>query len=94
MRRALERLALRQHGDGGWGWWADDEWQDQESNPHISAYVVLGLAQAKAAGFAVDAGMLQRGGDYLRTQRAPIDVTTSAADANEQAFLAYVLAQS
>ncbi len=21
VRRALERLALRQHGDGGWGWW-------------------------------------------------------------------------
>ncbi|CAA9298965.1 MAG: FIG01020654: hypothetical protein, partial [uncultured Chloroflexia bacterium] len=88
VRRALERLATRQHADGGWGWW-----DEPESNPHTSAYVVLGLAHAKAAGFTVDNEMLRRGGDYLRSERAPITVT-SAHNANLQAFLAYSLAQS
>jgi alpha-2-macroglobulin len=87
--RAVTILQTRQHADGGWGWW-----DEAESNPQVSAYVVLGLAQAKAAGFAVDDAMLRRGGDYLRTQRESLTVKSDSAEADLQAFLAYVLAES
>ena len=35
------------HDDGGWGWWPEDQ-----SRVFMTAYVVSGLAQAKAAGYA------------------------------------------
>ncbi len=46
---SLERLSSYQHDDGGWGWWPDDD-----SRVFMTAYVVSGLGQAKAAGYAVD----------------------------------------
>ncbi|MGE5602239.1 MAG: Ig-like domain-containing protein, partial [Nitrososphaerales archaeon] len=49
----LQRLYARQHVDGGWGWWDNDK-----SNPAISAYVVFGLAKAKQADFTVDERVL------------------------------------
>ena len=45
VRAGLERLYDYQHEDGGWGWWKTDD-----SHPFMTAYVVAGLAQAKAAG--------------------------------------------
>ncbi len=51
IRAGLDRLYNFQHEDGGWGWWETDE-----SHPFMTAYVVAGLAQAKAAGVQVDAG--------------------------------------
>lgn len=89
IRTALDRLKLRQHGDGGWGWW-----EEAESNPHVSAYVVLGLVRTQEAGFDVDDAILQNGVSYLAGLRAPITVSSDASDANLQAFLAYVLAES
>ncbi len=41
----LQRLYTFQHDDGGWGWWQTDE-----THPFMTAYVVAGLAQAKAGG--------------------------------------------
>ena len=49
IRAGLDRLYNFQHEDGGWGWWETDE-----SHPFMTAYVVAGLAQAKAAGVQVD----------------------------------------
>ncbi|HSH82224.1 MAG TPA: alpha-2-macroglobulin family protein, partial [Herpetosiphonaceae bacterium] len=86
---AVARLGARQHGDGGWGWW-----EEQESNLYITAYTVLGLARAKEAGFRVDDAMLQRGAGYVRSHREPVTVTSTGRDANLQAFFAYVLAES
>ncbi|MCB8932753.1 MAG: carboxypeptidase regulatory-like domain-containing protein [Chthonomonadaceae bacterium] len=43
---SLTRLATMQHGDGGWGWWENDE-----SDPEMTAYVLEGLHRARAAGF-------------------------------------------
>ena len=45
----LERLYSYQHDDGGWGWWPDDT-----SSVFMTAYVVSGLGQAKAAGYTID----------------------------------------
>ena len=89
IRTALDRLKLRQHDDGGWGWW-----DEAESNPHISAYVVLGLVRTKEAAFDVDNTMLQRGVQYLTGLRTKLTVNSDTSDANQQAFLAYVLAES
>ena len=44
IRAGLDRLYNFQHDDGGWGWWETDE-----SHPFMTAYVVAGLVQAKAA---------------------------------------------
>ena len=47
VRAGLDRLYSFQHEDGGWGWWETDE-----THPFMTAYVVAGLVQAKAAGHA------------------------------------------
>jgi alpha-2-macroglobulin len=59
----LDRLYNFQHEDGGWGWWQTDE-----THPFMTAYVVAGLAQAKEAGYPVDAQRLTRGRQSLLKQ--------------------------
>jgi hypothetical protein len=86
VREGLERLQRAQNGDGGWGWWPLEA-----SNPHVSAYVVLGLLRAQEAGFDVDGAMLSRGLDYLSAQIKPVSVTTSPGEANLQAFVLFVV---
>ena len=49
VKSGLERLYSYQHDDGGWGWWPDDQ-----SRVFMTAYVISGLGQAKAAGYDVD----------------------------------------
>ncbi|HEU4338684.1 MAG TPA: MG2 domain-containing protein, partial [Planctomycetota bacterium] len=64
----LQRLYNFQHYDGGWGWWEGDQ-----SHPYMTAYVVYGLAKAKEADHAVDAGVLQRGIQCLKNFAAKRD---------------------
>ena len=59
----LRRLYQFQHDDGGWGWWETDE-----THPFMTAYVVAGLAQAKAAGYTIDEDHLERGRESLVKQ--------------------------
>ncbi len=58
--KGLQRLYGFQQNDGGWGWWKRDQ-----SDPYMSAYVIYGLAQAKAAGYAVSDRALNRGLAFL-----------------------------
>jgi uncharacterized protein YfaS (alpha-2-macroglobulin family) len=60
----LNRLYGMQRSDGGWGWWPGSGSSDE----YMSAYVVYGLSQAKSAGVAVRADVLNRGTSYLRAQ--------------------------
>jgi uncharacterized protein YfaS (alpha-2-macroglobulin family) len=60
IRAGLERLYGFQHEDGGWGWWETDD-----SHPFMTAYVVAGLVQAKAAGTRVNEEAIRRGADWL-----------------------------
>ena len=60
IRAGLERLYNFQHQDGGWGWWETDD-----SHPFMTAYVVAGLVQAKAAGVQVKPGAIQNGAAWL-----------------------------
>lgn len=77
----LQRIAAFQHADGGWGWWPADA-----SDPHMSAYVLYGLLTARGAGYAVDAGMIERGLQFLRARFLEDD------NFHRMAYLARVLA--
>ena len=56
----LEKLYGFQHDDGGWGWWPDDA-----SRVFMTAYVVSGLEQAKAAGYTIDDQRVVKGRAWL-----------------------------
>jgi uncharacterized protein YfaS (alpha-2-macroglobulin family)/outer membrane protein assembly factor BamD (BamD/ComL family) len=81
--KGLERLQDFQHGDGGWGWWKDDN-----SDPYMTAYAVYGLSLAAKAGVDIQASMLTRGLDYIRTdmrdfkppQKSPFSPSTYYAE--------------
>lgn len=60
VQTGLAYLYRFQHADGGWGFWQYDV-----SNPSITAYVVTGLLQARAAGYEVSESALARALDYL-----------------------------
>ncbi len=78
----LQKLYGFQHNDGGWGWWYDDS-----TDAHQTAYVLLGLAMTRQAGFDVDDGVMQRGADALRA-------LLPKANPGLQAYGAYVLAMA
>ena len=61
----LDRLNDLKHDDGGWGWWKEDS-----SRVFMTAYVVSGLAQAKAAGYSQAEADLGGGVNYLQKQLA------------------------
>ncbi|HHJ07049.1 MAG TPA: hypothetical protein ENK24_06080, partial [Anaerolineae bacterium] len=85
----LQRLYAQQHIDGGWGWWSPDK-----SNPFLSAYALLGMAEAERADFAVEQSVMEDAADYLKKSlRKPKDVNSSWK-ANWQAFILYALAEA
>ena len=85
----LQRLYGQQHIDGGWGWWLRDN-----SDPYLTAYVLLALVEADRADFAVEAEVVQNAVDYLQASLvAPKDVDM-AWQANRQAFILYALAEA
>jgi uncharacterized protein YfaS (alpha-2-macroglobulin family) len=86
---AIQKLYQRQHPDGGWGWWQNDQ-----SNPLTTAYVVFGLVKAKEAGFAVEEKVIRNGVDYLRLRIKPVDDLKNPQEANRQAFILYVLTEA
>jgi uncharacterized protein YfaS (alpha-2-macroglobulin family) len=85
VRAGLERLGDFQHEDGGWGWWKTDE-----SDVFMTAYVVAGLSQGRAAGQKVDWDWIQRGAEWLRTNSAKVKKTRL----DLQAYVEYALALS
>ncbi|MBY0403733.1 MAG: hypothetical protein K2X66_07520, partial [Cyanobacteria bacterium] len=53
-KKSLNKLYEHQHGDGGWGWWMNDE-----SGPYLTGYVLEGVSLLKEAGYAFDPSKLQ-----------------------------------
>ncbi len=86
---ALARLAREQNYDGGWGWFAQ-----MESNPYITAYAALGLIEARDAGFEVDALMIDRALNFVRSDFVRPAVETPVWRLNRQAFYLYVFARA
>jgi len=58
--QALAKLNQYQHGDGGWGWWENDD-----SNAYLTAHVMEGFYLLKQAGFETDAERLKQGQGWL-----------------------------
>ena len=85
LKAGLDRLSDFQHEDGGWGWWKTDE-----SGVFMTAYVVGGLAQAKAAGVTVNDESIARGLKWLHLayNKNPKMV------ADLKAYVVYAMAQT
>ncbi|MCZ7546901.1 MAG: MG2 domain-containing protein [Anaerolineae bacterium] len=84
----LAKLTQAQNADGGWGWFSG-----MASDPLVTAYAALGLIEARDAGFAIDAAMLDRAVNFVQTQRVTPRVETPDWQLNRQAFFLYVLAR-
>jgi alpha-2-macroglobulin len=88
VRRGLRRLYGFQHGDGGWGWWKEDE-----TSAWMTAYVVDGLVQAQRAGYEVDAGRIERAQGALR-KLLDTEPDERYETRDTRAYMAYALVQS
>ena len=87
VQRSLQRLYNHQHPDGGWGWWIADD-----SDPAVTAYVLIGLAEAKRAGFDIDQQVEEQAAGYLTGELdKPRDVLTPELDL--RAYILYALAR-
>ncbi|HQZ71227.1 MAG TPA: MG2 domain-containing protein [Anaerolineae bacterium] len=82
MAAGLQKLYGYQAADGSWGWW------NGGGNTYITAYVLHGLTLAKASGYAVDDGVLDRG------FRALGRLIAAEADLGVQAFAHFVMAEA
>jgi len=86
----VRRLASMQHDDGGWGWWKFDQ-----SSPYMTAYVVYGLAEARAADVAVEAAMLDRAVEFLKNRVKSREAMShwggDREDANDRMWMLYAL---
>ncbi|MEM7030931.1 MAG: Ig-like domain-containing protein [Chloroflexota bacterium] len=87
----LERLYLQQNPDGGWGWWHNTS--NPRSNAHVSGYVVFALLKAEDAGIKIRQEVLARGLNYLQSQLISVRDYKNVRNANQQAWLLYVLAE-
>lgn len=78
VKEGVKHLGKLQSGDGGWGWWAQNE-----SDPLTTAYVLLGLTEAKDAGFEIPNEMLDETIEFLDKHQS--------AEENIRPFVHYVL---
>lgn len=83
INKGLQRLYSMQHGDGGWGWWKNDQ-----THPYMTAYVIYGLTLAQQAGVEVSDNALRRGIDQLKR------MIKRADDPNTKAYMAFALSFS
>jgi uncharacterized protein YfaS (alpha-2-macroglobulin family) len=83
----LQRLYARQRNDGGWGWSGV-----QRSDPNMTAYALLAMAEAREAGYVVSEAAIQGAARFLRTSFVEPNLRTSVWQLNRQAFMLYALA--
>ncbi len=83
IKSGLDRLYEFQHEDGGWGWWQTDD-----THPFMTAYVVVGLTQAQAAGVTVNPEAIQKGVAWLQQDFAK----DARLAADLRAYMQYSLA--
>lgn len=81
-----QRLYAKQHADGGWGWWVNDE-----SNAFVTAYALFGLNQASQAGFTVSESVMDNAAEYLRTYLKTHNAEETW-ELNRWSFMLYALA--
>ncbi|MGB9669104.1 MAG: alpha-2-macroglobulin family protein, partial [Anaerolineales bacterium] len=86
VQTTLQRIYNRQNPDGGWGWW-----DSEKSDLQTSAYVILGLTEAKKDGYAVDQDSYNRGVEFLKTNLMDPNTIHESYQFNQLAFVLYVL---
>ncbi|HLF78976.1 MAG TPA: Ig-like domain-containing protein [Dehalococcoidia bacterium] len=87
IQRSLQKLYETQQQDGGWGWW-----RAEASDPMMTAYVLVGLGEAKRAGYMVDGGADLRAATFLTGElNKPRDAMRP--DFDLRAFMLYALAR-
>ncbi len=87
---ALQKLYVRQLSNGGWPWW-----NGTRANQLVSAYVVLGLVEARDAGYDVRSDVIERGVAFLKQfPSGDMSLQESRFRYNRQAFLVYALARA
>ncbi|HEV7743460.1 MAG TPA: MG2 domain-containing protein [Pyrinomonadaceae bacterium] len=90
VQKGMDRLYAYQHNDGGWGWWQDDQ-----SDPFMTAYVVSGLTLAKQNGYEPDDNRVASGREKLKQM---LDAGTTEAgtqiDLETRSFMVYALEES
>ena len=86
---ALQRLYAKQNADGGWGWW-----DSQISDPQTSAYVLLGLQEAKIAGYSISDDVFARASEFLNNNLPATESNDATWKFNRQAFIFYVLTRA
>lgn len=95
MQDGVRRLLSFQRGDGGWGWWANDE-----SKADLTSYVLYGLAEIRSAGSHVPEVPVKRATDRLKRALPGVGkdaFTRSTArrggGADERAFMLFALSR-
>ncbi|MCC7449905.1 MAG: Ig-like domain-containing protein [Anaerolineae bacterium] len=83
---AVSRLESEQHGDGGWGWFVEDN-----SDPLVTAYVLMGLNEARSQGFKVDDQAINGAIGYIKKNLVELRDQSPTATLNRQAFLLYAV---
>jgi len=86
IQKALARLAGMQHGDGGWGWWAQGR-----SSPYFTSYVLHALCLAKESDVKVDERMITRGMNFLKNDAVREMRKDTWSVHCQNTFVAYVL---
>ena len=85
----MQQLYARQRADGAWGWCSR-----RYSDPYTTAYVLIGLSEARKQGFPVDAAVINRAQEYLGFQMITPSLRVEPWQLNRQAFLLFALAYS
>lgn len=85
----LQRIYAHQNPDGGWGWWSATR-----SDVQTSAYVVMGLNEAKEAGYPVSQDVLDRGINFLNSSLVSPKSIRYPYEYNQMAFVLYVLSRA
>jgi uncharacterized protein YfaS (alpha-2-macroglobulin family) len=74
----IQRIYNHQNYDGGWGWG-----DHSEGDLYWTSYVMDALQQAKAAGYAIDDNVMQRGGRQLSAMVMAADDTKPVHKTNQ-----------
>jgi uncharacterized protein YfaS (alpha-2-macroglobulin family) len=82
----LDKLYVRQNGDGGWGWWDGDS-----SNPYLTAYVAYALLRLQEADILVRPEVLDRATRHLESTLVSQEDLGTFREANRQAWALFVL---
>ncbi|MDZ4764192.1 MAG: Ig-like domain-containing protein [Chloroflexota bacterium] len=85
----IQKLAAQQKPNGGWGWCVQDA-----ADPLVTAYALIGLAEARAQDYPVDDAVIMRATSYLRSTFVAPSLNIPAWQLDRQAFVLYALARS